>query len=158
MKTATAVGEVREIPVDQLFVSLAEVRKTIDPKALEDLAASIEQQGIIEALLVRPESDAPWSIITDGARPDGPGFEIVAGQRRWLASKIAGKTTCPCVAREMSDAEAAELRITSNLQRKDVEALEEAQAIGELLKTLGSIAAVATRIGKEQSYVAQLCC
>jgi ParB/RepB/Spo0J family partition protein len=154
--TAKQTAEVvREIPVDQLFVSLEEVRKTIDPKALEDLAASIKQQGVIEALLVRPRSDAPWSIITDGARRDGPGFEIVAGQRRWLATKIAGKTSCPCVAREMSDADAAERRIISNLQRANMPALEEAQAIGRLLETLGSIPAVAARLGKEQAYIAK---
>jgi ParB family chromosome partitioning protein len=97
---------VREIPHEQLFFSLEETRKTIYEMALKELADSIAQSGVIEALLVRSQALAPWSIITDGAKLDGPGFEIVAGQRRWLASKIAGKTTCPCIVRDMPDEEA----------------------------------------------------
>jgi ParB/RepB/Spo0J family partition protein len=139
LSKATAV---REIEIDRLMVSAEETRKTIGYTALEDLAASIRTHGVQEPLLVR--------IIGGLAGP----FEIVAGQRRWLASKIAGKTTCPCIVREMSDAEAAELRIISNLQREDLPPLEEALAFSALLNAPGAtVETVAAKLAKSPSYV-----
>jgi ParB family chromosome partitioning protein len=131
--------EVREISVDELLLSLEETRLTIDQAALEELASSIRKKGVIEALLVRPIGDV---------------FEIVAGQRRWLASKLAGKQTCPCVVRRMSEEEAAELRVISNLQRENLPPMEEAEAYGRLLQRPGAtIETVAAALAKTPSYV-----
>jgi ParB/RepB/Spo0J family partition protein len=144
MKTKTVVSDqgsvVRPILVDILFVSPEETRKTVDQAALAELAKSIELQGVIEPLLVRP---------------GGAGtFEIVAGQRRWLASKLASQKSCPCVVREMSDDEARELRIISNLQREDLPPMEEAEAYGKLLERPGAtIETVALALAKSPSYV-----
>jgi ParB/RepB/Spo0J family partition protein len=80
-------------------------------------------------------------------------FEIVAGERRWRASKLAGKTTVPCIVRALSDADAADHALVDNLQRKDVEAIEQAEGFGRLLQAHGSIEAVAARVGKDVAYV-----
>lgn len=131
---------VREILTDLLFASPEETRKTIDQGALNELAKSIDTSGVIEALLVRP---------------GGAGtFEIVSGQRRWLASKLTGRKSCPCVVREMDDDEARELRIISNLQREDLPAMEEAEAYGKLLERPGAtIETLAAALAKSASYV-----
>jgi ParB/RepB/Spo0J family partition protein len=154
MTAAKNEATVREIPVEQLFVSLEETRKTIDQGALKELADSIAKSGVIEALLVRSQASAPWSIITDGARKDGTGFEIVAGQRRWLASKLAEKATCPCIVRDISDEDARTQRTISNLQREDLSPIEQAEAYGKLLDSPGAtIETVAAKLAKSPSYV-----
>lgn len=131
---------VKGILVDLLFVSQEETRKTCDQAGLAELAKSIELHGIIEPLLVRPGGDYT--------------FEIVAGQRRWLASKLASQKSCPCVVREMTDDEARALRIISNLQREDLPAMEEAEAYGKLLELPGAtIETVAAALAKSPSYV-----
>lgn len=142
----SAAKQVQEIPVEQLLVSPEETRKTIDQGALRELAASIERGGVQEALIVRPVDAGPGSAVTR--------FEIVAGQRRWLASKLAGKKACPCIVREMTDDEARELRIVSNLQRQDLAPMEEAEAFGKLLEVPGAtIESVAAALAKSPSYV-----
>ncbi len=134
--------EVRDIEIGRLIVSVSETRKTIDQDALKGLAASIAQHGIQEPLIVR--------IVGGQAGP----FEIVAGQRRYLASQIAGKMTCPCIVRELTDAEAAQARITSNLQREDLPPLEEALGFSELLCAPGAtVETVAATLGKSASYI-----
>jgi ParB/RepB/Spo0J family partition protein len=140
--TAPVVADVqvREIPIDDLFVSPDNPRKTFDQTQLEELAATIRKGGILVPLSVRPQMYR---------------FEIVCGQRRYAAGKIAGLVTLPCIVRKMTDAEAAELALVDNLQRADVPPLEEARAFEALLKQLGSIEAVAARVGKEVSHVAR---
>jgi ParB family chromosome partitioning protein len=145
-----ANAQVRDIPIDHLFVSRDETRKTIEPAALKDLAASIALKGVQEPLIVRLQQ-----VPQGGRKPEQLTYEIVAGQRRHAASKLAGKGSCPCIVREFTDAEAREFGIVSNLQREDLSPMEQAQAFGELLKQLGSIAAVSAKVGKEQSYVAK---
>jgi ParB/RepB/Spo0J family partition protein len=139
--------QVWEIPHAELLVSEWETRKTLDQAALKELAASIKANGIQEPLIVRKlEAPKGWN--------DGPRFEIVAGQRRFEASKIAGKTSCPCIVRELSDVEAHEQRIVSNLQRQDLEPLEEAQAFSTLLCVSGAtIETVAAKLAKTPSYI-----
>src|ERR1039457_4030009 len=85
--------QVRELPIDDLFVSPDNPRKTFDQAQLEELAASIRKDGILVPLSVRPQALS---------------FEIVCGQRRHAAARIAGRATLPCIVREMTDAEAAE--------------------------------------------------
>ena len=176
---AAAPTRLEEIPIDHLLVSADEARKTIDPEALEELAASIPLHGVQEPLLVRPLR-AVLVELEDGTTLDSPPmsrerqaefltmegivrtdvddtwFEIVAGQRRLRASELAGKTTCPCIVREVGDGEAAEWRIASNLQREDLPPMEEAEAYGQLLARPGAtIESVASALAKSPSYVAR---
>ncbi|MDR3799706.1 MAG: ParB/RepB/Spo0J family partition protein [Terracidiphilus sp.] len=143
----TADMRVQEIPVEKLHLSPSETRKTLDQAALKELAESIRTHGVQEALIVRPQG------VTGG---DGIAYEIVAGQRRHAASKIAGKKTCPCIVRDMPDAEASELRIISNLQREDLPPLEEALAFKALLSVPGAtVETVAAKLAKSPSYISR---
>lgn len=93
-------------------------RKNFDEEALSDLAHSIEQHGVLQPLLVRP-------------KPDGS-YQLVAGERRWRASRLAGLTEVPVVVRELTDAQVAELALVENLQREDLDPIEEALGFKEL--------------------------
>ena len=118
----------------------------MDDKGLEELASSIKQTGILQPLLVRPETWLP-----------GPAsnYEIVCGHRRYEAATMVGLLEVPCIIREMTGQEAAESALVDNLQRVDVPALEEAEAFGALLALHGTIEAVAARVGKDVSHVAK---
>lgn len=148
-------AQVRELPIDSLVVSPEETRKTIDQAALRELATSIEKDGVIEALLVRPiDLDCMSGEPLPGPARAKDAYEIVAGQRRWLASKLAGKPTCPCIVREMSDDEARALRVVSNEQREDLPPMEQAEAFGKLLDVPGAtVESVAAAVAKSPSYV-----
>lgn len=139
-------GELKTIPLEQLEPSRKNPRRTMNVADLWELAASIREHGIQVPLLVRP---TVWS--DAGAQE----YEIVAGHRRCEAATLAGLDEVPCIVREMSDEEAAEIALIDNLQRVDVPALEEAEALGELLELHGSVQAVAAKVGKEQAYVAK---
>jgi ParB family chromosome partitioning protein len=128
-----------DIPLRDISVSATNPRKQFKPDALEDLAASIRKHGILQPILIRPIAK---------------GFEIVAGERRYRASKIAGVEKVPCRIKDMSDAEALEVQVIENLQREDVHPLEEAQGYAELLKLPGyDVAAIADKIGRSMTYV-----
>jgi ParB family chromosome partitioning protein len=128
-----------DIPLRDISVSATNPRKQFKPDALEDLAASIRKHGILQPILIRPIAK---------------GFEIVAGERRYRASKIAGVEKVPCRIKDMSDAEALEVQVIENLQREDVHPLEEAQGYAELLKLPGyDVAAIADKIGRSLTYV-----
>jgi ParB/RepB/Spo0J family partition protein len=146
---------VQNIPLEQLRVSLEETRKTIDQTTLKELAESIARHGVQEALIVRAvDLDCMSGEPLPGAAKAKDAYEIVAGQRRWLASKIAGKTTCPCIVREISDDDAREQRINSNLQREDLPPMEAAEAYGKLLEQPGAtIETVAAALAKSPSYI-----
>ena len=90
-------------------------RKTFDEEALSELAASIGEHGIIQPLVVRP--------IADG------GYQLIAGERRWRAARIAGLNEVPVVIREITDSELLELALVENLQREDLNPIEEAQGL-----------------------------
>ena len=135
------------LPIDSIRPSTTNPRRHFDPIRMQDLVASIRQSGIKQPLLVRPMFDPD-----DG---DLVVYELVAGERRLRAAREAGLAEVPCISREMTDAEARETQIVENLQRADVHPVEEAEAFNTLLEDLGSIAAVAAKLGKEQSYVAK---
>lgn len=157
MTTAKKItnDQVREIPFEQLFVSPNESRKTLDRAALKELANSIELSGVQEPLLVRPiDLDCMSGEPLPGAAKVGDAFEIVAGQRRFEASKLAGKASCPCIVREMTDDEARKAAIVSNEQREDLPPLERALAFNKLLCVPGAtVESVATALAKSPSYV-----
>ena len=116
-------------------------RKIFDEDALAELADSIAKHGVIQPLLVRP-------------MPDGS-YQLVAGERRWRASRMAGLTEVPVVIKELSDDEAMALARIENLQREDLNAIEEAQGIKALMDTLSLTQdEAAERVGKSRPAVA----
>lgn len=116
-------------------------RKVFDEDALAELADSIAKHGVIQPLLVRP-------------MPDGS-YQLVAGERRWRASRMAGLTEVPVVIKELSDDEAMALALIENLQREDLNAIEEAQGIKSLMDTLSLTQdEAAERVGKSRPAIA----
>lgn len=111
---------VHELPLEQIGFGAHQPRKTFDPKALEELCNSVCTWGVLQPILVRP-------VGTDR-------YEIVAGERRFLASQRAGRATIPVVIRELSESEALEIALLENLQREDLSEIEETEG---LLKLLG---------------------
>ena len=109
------------LPLDEIIPNKEQPRKQFDEEALADLAASIAQHGVLQPLLVRP-------------MPDGS-YQLVAGERRWRASRMAGLTEVPVVIRDMDEREAAELALIENLQREDLNPMEEAIGYRTLMDT-----------------------
>lgn len=135
------------IRVDAIVASTTNPRKHFDKAALQELAESIGKHGVLQAILVRPGSDST--------------YELVAGERRWRAAKIAQLERIPATVRELTDAEVLEIQVVENLQRADLHPLEEAEGYEALMKcqhadghtyTADEIAA---KVGKSRSYVYQ---
>lgn len=139
--TATSAGEYRVVAIDEVVVPEgANPRRTFDAEALAELTESVRQYGILEPLVVRPAA--------------GGGFELVAGERRLRAAREAGLATVPVVVRELSDAQADELRLVENLQRQDLNPVEEAEALRRLLERHGYTQEQLTaRLGKSQPWI-----
>lgn len=114
-------------------------RKTFSEESLNELAASIKEQGVLQPIVVRPKGKTK--------------FEIVCGERRYRASLIAGVDTIPVIVRELSDDQAMDIAITENLQRRDVDPLEEAAAFNLLIERGQTIDDLATRFGKSGMYI-----
>ena len=108
-----------ELPVDTLYRGAHQPRRRINEEGIEELAASIQAQGLLEPVIVRP-------------RPSG-GYEIVAGERRWRAAQRAGLDTVPALVRELDDRQAIAIALIENIQREDLNPLEEATALKRLL-------------------------
>ena len=116
-------------------------RKQFDEEALAELSDSIAQHGVLQPLLVRP-------------MPDG-GYQLVAGERRWRASRIAGLTEVPVVIKELTDAQVAELALVENVQREDLNPLEEANGYKELSEKYGYTQdEISSMVGRSRSAVA----
>ena len=116
-------------------------RKYFDEDALSELADSIETHGVIQPLLVRPLSDG--------------GYQLIAGERRWRAARMAGLSEVPVVIREMSDSEAMELSLVENLQREDLNPIEEAEGFRLLMENYNLTQdQAAQRVGKSRPAVA----
>jgi ParB family chromosome partitioning protein len=127
------------LPVDAIERSAGQPRKRFDEAALEELAASIREHGVVEPILVRRH----------GAR-----YRIVAGERRWRAAQRAGLQEIPAVVRDASDRQAFELALVENLQRADLNPIEEAEAYDVLAQDGLTQEDVAKRVGKDRSTVA----
>lgn len=132
-------GGVEQVNLEQLHVSPYQPRKRIDPEAIAELAASIAEKGVLQPLLVRP-SDT--------------GYEIVAGERRFRAAKQAGLSTVPVIVKNLNDQETLEIAIIENLQREDLNAVEEALAYKKLMEFGLNQEDVAKAVGKSRSAVA----
>jgi ParB family chromosome partitioning protein len=131
----------RTLPVAFLKPGKFQPRKFFGEEALADLAQSVKEKGILTPILVRPLG--------------GESYEIVAGERRWRAAQMAKLHDVPVVVREMADAEALELAIIENVQRADLNVLEEATAYQELMERFGRTQEqVAQEVGKSRSHIA----
>jgi ParB family transcriptional regulator, chromosome partitioning protein len=136
-------GEQRMVPIDHVQPSPLNPRHTFNPEELDELAASIQQRGLVQPLIVRPTG------------PSGPGYEIVAGERRWRACQKAGLHQIPVIVRDLQDKEVLELAIIENVQRADLNSIEEARGYRELTDRYGySQDDLAQIIGKSRSHLA----
>lgn len=137
--TATAAEEANEFPIDLIDPSDLQPRSVFDDTKLDELARSISSNGVVQPLLLRRK----------GAR-----FELIAGERRWRAAKLAGLTKVPGVLRNVSDEKVLELALIENIQREDLNPIEEARAYKKLIDTVGlTQETVAERVGRDRSYV-----
>lgn len=133
------------IPIDRIRANPDQPRRTFDERELQDLAASIREKGVIQPLILRPHP-----------RDDGQ-YEIVAGERRWRAAQLAGIHELPAVIRELSDTEVLELAIIENVQRADLNPLEEALGYRQLMDRFGHTQErLAEALGKSRSHIANL--
>jgi ParB/RepB/Spo0J family partition protein len=130
---------VRNIELEKLF--LGELNERLEPGDLEGLAASIKQVGVLEPLVVRPVG------------LNGQKFEIVAGGRRYRASKIAGITKVPCIVKELNDVEALQISFQENEERKSASPLEYGMLCWKLANRIGDLKEVADLLGKTESWV-----
>ncbi|MEQ9635149.1 MAG: ParB/RepB/Spo0J family partition protein [Devosia marina] len=135
-------GGSKRLPVDFIIANRANPRRSFDAEQLEELTNSIREKGVMSPLLVRPTDDPNI-------------FELIAGERRWRAAQKAGLHDVPVIVREVDDKEALELAIIENVQRADLNPLEEALGYGQLIEqfeyTQQDLAQV---IGKSRSHVA----
>lgn len=130
-----------ELPINEIIPNRDQPRKTFDEAALEELAQSIKQHGVLQPLLVRPI-------------PSG-GYQLVAGERRWRACRIAGLNKVPVVIKELTDTETMEIAIIENLQREDLNPIEEAEGLQALIDKCGyTQEEVAVSVGKSRPAIA----
>jgi len=145
-KAASATASsVHDIPLDRIRESNTNPRRAFDEAKLRELAENIKLHGVLQAILVRP---AP-----DGA---AGAYELVAGARRFRASKLAGKDTIPATVRDLSDAECREIQLIENLQRADIHELDEGsgyRALMELKPDYYTVETIAAQVAKSPSYV-----
>jgi len=120
-------GELQVLPASELSPGKYQPRTRMDPGSLEELAASIKSQGVMQPILVRPIG-SPF----DAAR-----YEIIAGERRWRAAQIAGLREVPCLVRAIPDEAALAMSLIENIQREDLNPLEEAAGIQRLIEEFG---------------------
>ena len=129
-----------EIPVDQIEANPAQPRKSFSPEALEELVTSIRASGVIQPVIVRHR---------------GPGYQLIAGERRWRAARQAGLERIPAIVRDATDAESLELALVENLLREDLNPIDEAEAYEKLLGQFGwTQEELAGRIGRDRSSIA----
>jgi ParB family chromosome partitioning protein len=134
-------SSLRTVDIENIHPSGRQPRKRFDDARLSELAESIRSQGIIQPLVVR-------------VRPAG-GFELVAGERRWRAAQRAGLHQVPVIIREVAEAQAFEMALVENLQREDLNPIEEAEGYQHLVAEFGyTQESLAARVGKERSTVA----
>ena len=140
---ATPSRGLLELPVETLYRGAHQPRRRINEEGIEELAASIRAQGLLEPVIVRP-------------RPEG-GYEIVAGERRWRAAQRAGLDTVPALVRELDDRQAIAIALIENIQREDLNPLEEAAALKRLLAEYDMThEQIADAVGRSRTAVSNL--
>ena len=134
-------NRVWSIAVDKLVPGIYQPRKKFEKTTLEELAQSIRENGILQPIIVRKRASG--------------GFEIIAGERRWRAAQIAGLHEVSAIIKDYSDREALQLALIENIQREDLDAVEEAESYQRLMQEFGySQSQVAEKVGKERSTIA----
>ena len=133
-------GGIQDIPVGDIVPNPQQPRKDFEINALSELAASLRQSGVIQPVLVRRA---------------GQGYQLIVGERRWRAAKLAGLEKIPAVIREATDAESLELALIENLLREDLNPIEQAEAYQKLLAQFAwTQEELAERVGKDRSSIA----
>lgn len=130
--------QIREIPIGRVLPNPAQPRLSYEEDSLAELAESIREHGVLQPILVRPA---------------GAQFELIAGERRWRAARLAGLDTVPSVVLDFDEETALEVSIIENLQREDVSPLEEAAMYRKMLALGYSVRQLAAKIGKDKGYV-----
>ena len=144
-ETPTSIG-VREIAIGDIVPNPRQPRTAINPDALAELAASIREHGLIQPIIVTRTQSA-----------NKPGFQLIAGERRWRAAQLAGLKAIPALVKEATPQQLLELALVENIQRADLNALEEAAAYQSLIAEFGlSQHQVADRVGKSRVAVANI--
>ena len=136
-------GELQKLPIEFLQPGKYQPRKDMSPEALEELASSIRAQGIIQPIVVR--------------KVDEHRYEIIAGERRWRASQLAQLDEVPCLVKNVPDEAAVAIALIENIQREDLNAMEEAQALDRLMNEFAlTHQEVAEAVGKSRTTVTNL--
>jgi ParB family chromosome partitioning protein len=131
--------EALELELDLIDPSSDQPRMRFDEEALERLAVSIREHGVVQPILVRRKAGR---------------YELIAGERRWRAAQKAGLNTIPVIVREVADSDLLEIALTENVQREDLNPIEEAQAYQKLIERVGlTQEALAARFGRDRSYI-----
>ena len=144
-ESASAESSLQDLSVDALDPGPYQPRGPIEPASLQDLAASIRQQGVLQPILVRRDPS--------GAER----YQILAGERRWRAAMLADRTTVPCHVRDVNDRQASEIGLIENLQRSDLNALEEAAGYRRLMDDFGLTQQhLADSVGKSRPHIANV--
>jgi ParB family transcriptional regulator, chromosome partitioning protein len=141
----TASDDIRRLPIDLLDPNPFQPRMNFDEEMLRDLAESIRTQGVLQPILVRPHPDVP-------AR-----YQIIAGERRWRAAGISGLHEIPVVCRELTDMESAAAALIENLQRENLNPIEEAEGYQRLIQKFGlTHEALGTAVSKSRGHVGNI--
>ena len=139
---APGMENLRNVPVDLIKRGQYQPRKTMNPDALKDLADSIRVQGVVQPILVRPVGHDPGQ------------YEIIAGERRWRAAQMAGLHEIPALVRDIPDHTAACIALIENIQREDLNPLEEAKSFARLISEFGMThETIADAVGRSRSAV-----
>lgn len=138
-RTIDLGSEPSEVDLDSIVPGPMQPRTHFDEASLQSLADSIRSHGIVQPLLVRRR---------------GEGFELIAGERRWRAARLAGITRVPVIVKEVPDESLLEIALIENIQRENLNPIEEAQAYKKLIETVGlTQEALASRVGRDRSYI-----
>ena len=141
LSRAEDTADVQRIPIDQIVPNRYQPRQTFLQQELTELTASIKESGVIQPIMVRRKGDGV--------------YELIAGERRWRASKEAGLTVIPAVLKNCTDQESLLLALVENLQREDLNPMETARAYSRMMKEFGlTQEAVAAKVGRDRSSVA----
>jgi len=133
------------LPIEQITANPNQPRRSFDPDALQELAASLKARGVLQPLIVRPHPE------------DSALFQIVAGERRWRAAQMAQLHELPVIIRDFSDTEMLEVAIIENIQRADLNAIEEAASFKQLMERFGHTQEkLAEALNKSRSHIANL--
>ncbi|MEO0913936.1 MAG: ParB/RepB/Spo0J family partition protein, partial [Pseudomonadota bacterium] len=133
----------QRLPVDMLAANPDQPRRVFSEEALNELAASIGEKGVLQPLIVRPHPEKADQ------------YQIVAGERRWRAAQRAGLATVPAVVRDLDELQLLEVGIIENVQREDLNPIEEAEAYGALIKRFGRTQEdLAESVGKSRAHIA----